>query len=63
MGKTYRRGGNERGYNTYGKSIHEKRQKSNTNRSNWDQNYDTSKPNKGKSRKVKSEYEGEQWYQ
>ena len=43
MGKTYRRGGNERGYNTYGKSIHEKRQKSNTNRSNWEENYDTNR--------------------
>lgn len=63
MGKTYRRGGNERGYNTYGKSIHEKRQKSNTNRSNWDQNYDSNKPNKaGKSKKVNTQYEEEQWY-
>ena len=62
MGKTYRRGGNERGYNTYGKSIHEKRQKSNTNRSNWDQNYDTNRANKGKSRKVNTEYEESEWY-
>ena len=62
MGKTYRRGGNERGYNTYCKSIHEKRQKSNTNRSNWDQNYDTNRSNKGKSRKVNTEYEESEWY-
>jgi len=35
MGKTFRRGGNERGYYSPGKSIRDKRQKGGTNRSNW----------------------------
>ena len=42
MGKTFRRGGNERGYYSPGKSIRDKRQKGGTNRSTWadESNYD-----------------------
>lgn len=39
MGKTFRRGGAERGYYSPGKSIRDKRSKG-TNRSNWGDNYD-----------------------
>ena len=42
MGKTYRRGGNEGNYYSFGKSIRDKRQKGGTNRSTWadESNYD-----------------------
>lgn len=41
MGKTFRRGGNERGYYSPGKSIRDKRAKGGTNRTNWgEDNYD-----------------------
>ena len=49
MGKTFRRGGSERGYYSPGKSIRDKRQKGGTNRSTWadESNYDDfSKTNK-----------------
>ncbi len=49
MGKTFRRGGSERGYYSPGKSIRDKRQKGGTNRANWadESNYDDfSKTNK-----------------
>ena len=65
MGKTFRRGGNERGYYSPGKSIRDKRQKGGTNRSNWgEETYDNYKP-KGskKSRKFDTQYEDENgWY-
>ncbi|AMO42831.1 hypothetical protein BJD43_gp199 [Cyanophage S-RIM50] len=60
MGKTFRRGGNERGYYSFGKSIRDKRQKGGTNRSNWgdDSNYDDfqSKGNKN-ARKYDTQFE------
>jgi hypothetical protein len=47
MGKTFRRGGAERGYYSPGKSIRDKRAKGGTNRSNWgddnSNNYDDAK--------------------
>ncbi|QIN97191.1 hypothetical protein [Synechococcus phage S-H25] len=61
MGKTFRRGGNERGYYSFGKSIRDKRAKGGTNRSNWgDDNYDDfqSKGNK-KGRKFDAQYDDE----
>ena len=51
MGKTFRRGGSERGYYSPGKSIRDKRQKGGTNRSTWadESNYDDfSKTNKNR---------------
>tara|TARA_B100001564_G_scaffold360070_1_gene385424 strand:+ start:7786 stop:7971 length:186 start_codon:yes stop_codon:yes gene_type:complete len=41
MGKTFRRGGSERGYYSPGKSLRDKRQRSNTNRSKWEESYDS----------------------
>ena len=69
MGKTFRRGGNERGYYSFGKSIRDKRQKGGTNRtSNWDssENYDSyqskSKTDR-KNRKFDSEIDNDNgWY-
>ena len=65
MGKTFRRGGNERGYYSPGKSIRDKRQKGGTNRSNWadESNYDDfSKTNK-KGRKFDPERDNDNgWY-
>lgn len=49
MGKTFRRGGSERGYYSPGKSIRDKRQKGGTNRSTWadeSNNYDDFQNNK-----------------
>ena len=40
MGKTFRRGGSERGYYSPGKSLRDKRQKGGTNRSKWEESYD-----------------------
>ena len=41
MGKTFRRGGAERGYYSPGKSIRDKLQRGGTNRSTWaDESYD-----------------------
>ncbi len=66
MGKTFRRGGNERGYYSPGKSIRDKRQKGGTNRANWaDDNYDNfqSKGNKNKGRKFDPEFDNDTgWY-
>lgn len=64
MGKTFRRGGNERGYYSPGKSIRDKRAKGGTNRSNWGDNYDDQQPNNKKnSRKFNPEYDSDNgWY-
>ena len=62
MGKTFRRGGNERGYYSPGKSIRDKRAKGGTNRSNWGDNYDDFQPKKNK-RKFDSETDNDTgWY-
>ena len=65
MGKTFRRGGAERGYYSPGKSIRDKRQKGGTNRSSWaDDNYDDfqSKSNK-KGRKFNAQQDDDNgWY-
>tara|TARA_Y100001970_G_scaffold269394_1_gene361821 strand:+ start:335 stop:505 length:171 start_codon:yes stop_codon:yes gene_type:complete len=55
MGKTYRRGGSERGYSSPGKSLRDKRQRG-TNRSEY-RGEDHSKSKT----KTKSYYEEEQW--
>ena len=61
MGKTFRRGGAERGYYSPGKSIRDKRQRGGTNRSNWGEdssdNYQSKSNKKGK-RGVEFEDEG-----
>ncbi|WAX23008.1 hypothetical protein [Synechococcus phage S-M1] len=66
MGKTFRRGGNERGYYSPGKSIRDKRQKGGTNRANWaDDNYDNFQPKgtKNKGRKFDPEFDNDSgWY-
>jgi hypothetical protein len=52
MGKTFRRGGNERGYYSPGKSLRDKRQRGGSNRtsSSWDYD-DNHQPKKNKSKK------------
>ena len=48
MGKTFRRGGNERGYYSPGKSLRDKRQRGGSNRTaSWDyeDNYQSKKNN------------------
>ena len=55
MGKTFRRGGNEGGYYSFGKSIRDKRQKGGTNRSNWtDENYENFQTKGGKKHETRS---------
>ncbi|AON98205.1 hypothetical protein LIS061010_051 [Synechococcus phage S-RIM2] len=63
MGKTFRRGGSERGYYSPGKSIRDKRQKGGTNRSTWadESNYDDFQNNK-KGRKFDRTTEEDGWY-
>ena len=63
MGKTFRRGGSERGYYSPGKSIRDKRQKGGTNRSTWadESNYDNNQNNK-KERKFDRTTEEDGWY-
>lgn len=53
MGKTFRRGGDERGYYSFGKSIRDKRQRGGTNRTNWgdDSNFDDYQEKKKAGRK------------
>jgi len=47
MGRTYRRGGDE--YNSYGKSLREKRQRGNSKKSSsWGDDYTDNKPSKSK---------------
>ena len=61
MGKTFRRGGNERGYYSPGKSHRDKRQRGGSNRtsSSWDYD-DNYQPKKNKSKKESFDnYEGE----
>ena len=49
MGKTFRRGGSERGYYSPGKSLRDKRQKNATNRTKWEESsYDYGKANQKK---------------
>ncbi len=66
MGKTFRRGGNERGYYSFGKSIRDKRSKGGTNRSaNWDtqENYDNHQKGTRKKRKFDGELDNDTgWY-
>lgn len=62
MGKTFRRGGNEGGYYSFGKSIRDKRQKGGTNRSNWGENFEENFQSKGGKKgrkKFDSDVEGE----
>lgn len=62
MGKTFRRGGNEGGYYSFGKSIRDKRQRGGTNRSQWgDDNYEDfqSKGNKKGKRKFDAQFDDE----
>ena len=64
MGKTFRRGGAERGYYSPGKSIRDKRQKGGTNRSNWgEESYDNyqSKTTKGSRKRQQIEYDDDVW--
>ena len=50
MGKTFRRGGSERGYYSPGKSLRDKRQRGGSNRTtSWDE--DNYQPKKSKSNK------------
>ena len=53
MGKTFRRGGDERGYYSFGKSIRDKRQRGGTNRTNWgdESNFDDQQEKKKAGRK------------
>lgn len=52
MGKTFRRGGNERGYYSPGKSLRDKRQRGGFSRGNWD-SYDESYQQNNDNRKSK----------
>jgi len=61
MGKTFRRGGAERGYYSPGKSIRDKRAKGGTNRSDWQDNYDNYQPKKSKSKRSQIEYDDDGW--
>lgn len=47
MGKTFRRGGNERGYYSPGKSLRDKRQRGGFSRNNWDSYDESYQPKKG----------------
>ncbi|AOV59980.1 hypothetical protein P29A0810_044 [Synechococcus phage S-CAM8] len=65
MGKTFRRGGAERGYYSPGKSIRDKRAKGGTNRSTWadETNYDNFSKGNKKGRKFDSERDNDTgWY-
>jgi len=64
MGKTFRRGGNEGGYYSFGKSIRDKRQKGGTNRTNWgeESNEEYRSKNKNKRKKFDAEYNEDGWY-
>lgn len=65
MGKTFRRGGNERGYYSPGKSIRDKRQKGGTNRSTWadESNYDDYQGKTKSRRKFDPEVDNDNgWY-
>ena len=57
MGKTFRRGGSERGYYSPGKSIRDKRQRGGTNRTNWGDNYDDNFQSKGSKRNNRTQLE------
>jgi hypothetical protein len=62
MGRTYRRGGDD--YNSYGKSLREKRQRGNTKRSNWDAyDYNDSHKSTTKNKKSKDTEYYEDWQQ
>ena len=54
MGKTFRRGGSERGYYSPGKSLSDKWQKGGTNRSKWEESYDY-----GKAYQIKRMFNGQ----
>ena len=53
MGKTFRRGGNDRGYYSPGKSLRDKRQRGGSNRNTYDSYDDTSYQSKGNAKKSK----------
>jgi len=59
MGKTFRRGGSERGYYSPGKSIRDKRQRGGTNRTNWGDNYDENFQSKGSKRNNRTQFESD----
>ena len=65
MGKTFRRGGAERGYYSPGKSIRDKRQRGGTNRANWGEdsndNYQSKGDNSNRKAKRNVEYEDDGW--
>ena len=61
MGRTYRRGGDE--YNSYGKSLREKRQRGNSKRtSSWGDDYTDSKPNQQKNKRIEQIDYYDEWY-
>lgn len=65
MGKTFRRGGAERGYYSPGKSIRDKRAKGGTNRANWgdESNYDDYQGKAKSRRKFDPEIDNDSgWY-
>ncbi len=51
MGKTFRRGGAERGYYSPGKSLRDKRQRGSTKRSYREDSYEYDRTKQGKDRK------------
>ena len=53
MGKTFRRGGNERGYYSPGKSLRDKRQRGGFSRSNYDSYDESYQSSKNDNRKSK----------
>lgn len=53
MGKTFRRGGNDRGYYSPGKSLRDKRQRGGFSRSNYDSYDDSYYQSKGNPKKAK----------
>tara|TARA_B100000700_G_scaffold156590_1_gene173837 strand:- start:5311 stop:5502 length:192 start_codon:yes stop_codon:yes gene_type:complete len=62
MGKTFRRGGNERGYYSPGKSLRDKRQKGTNRTSKWEESYDHTQPkghNHPKKRATTEEWGGD----
>lgn len=50
MGKTFRRGGNERGYYSPGKSLRDKRQRGGFSRNQWEYDDQPSKTDKRKTK-------------
>lgn len=57
MGKTFRRGGNERGYYSPGKSLRDKRQRGGFSRNNWDSYDDSQQQNDNRKSKYKESFD------